>query len=217
MALLEVRDLRLHYRTDRGPVRAVDGAAFSLEEGQALGVVGESGSGKSSLALALLRTLPRNVQLYEGSVRMEGIDVMSLPSEDFRRTFRWKKMSMVFQGAMHALNPVLRVGNQVAEPLLIDGGMPKAQAHARVHELLEKVGLPGEVFQRYPHELSGGMKQRVVTAMALVQYPKLVVLDEADVGPGREHPGADYEPAEAAEAGAWPLPHLHHARHRPGQ
>ena len=178
MALLEVQDLRLHYRTDRGPVRAVDGANFSVEEGQALGVVGESGSGKSSLALALLRTLPRNVQLYEGSVRMEGVDVMSLRAEEFRQTYRWKKMSMVFQGAMHALNPVLRVGHQVAEPLLIDGGMPKNQAYERVHELLEKVGLPGEVFQRYPHELSGGMKQRVVTAMALVQYPKLVVLDE---------------------------------------
>ena len=79
---------------------------------------------------------------------------------------------------MHALNPVLRVGHQVAEPLLIDGGMPKSQAYERVHELMEKVGLPSEVFQRYPHELSGGMKQRVVTAMALVQYPKLVVLDE---------------------------------------
>ena len=178
MALLEVQDLRLHYRTDRGPVRAVDGATFSVEEGQALGVVGESGSGKSSLALALLRTLPRNVQLYEGAVRMEGVDVMSLRAEEFRQTFRWKKMSMVFQGAMHALNPVLRVGHQIAEPLLIDGGMPKSQAYERVHELLEKVGLPGEVFQRYPHELSGGMKQRVVTAMALVQYPKLVVLDE---------------------------------------
>ena len=178
MALLEVQDLKLHYRTDRGPVRAVDGATFSVEEGQALGVVGESGSGKSSLALALLRVLPRNVQLYEGSVRMEGVDVMSLRAEEFRQTFRWKKMSMVFQGAMHALNPVLRVGHQVAEPLLIDGGMPKRKVYERVHELLEKVGLPGEVFQRYPHELSGGMKQRVVIAMALVQYPKLVVLDE---------------------------------------
>ena len=178
MALLEVQDLKLHYGTDRGPVRAVDGATFSVEEGQALGVVGESGSGKSSLALALLRVLPRNVQLYEGSVRMEGVDVMSLRAEEFRRTFRWKKMSMVFQGAMHALNPVLRVGHQVAEPLLVDGGMAKKQAFGRVHELLEKVGLPSEVFQRYPHELSGGMKQRVVTAMALVQYPKLVVLDE---------------------------------------
>ena len=178
MALLEVRNLKLHYRTDRGAVRAVDGATFSVEEGQALGVVGESGSGKSSLALALLRVLPRNVQLYEGSVRMEGVDVMSLRAEEFRQTFRWKKMSMVFQGAMHALNPVLRVGHQVAEPLLIDGGMPKSQAYERVHELMEKVGLASEVFQRYPHELSGGMKQRVVTAMALVQYPKLVVLDE---------------------------------------
>ena len=178
MALLEVSDLKLYYSTDRGPVHAVDGASFSVEEGEALGVVGESGSGKSSLALALLRVLPANINLYGGSVLVEGTDVMDLSNEEFRRQFRWKKLSMVFQGAMNAMNPVLRVGHQIAEPMLVDGAVSKQEAYGKVEELLEMVGLAREVFQRYPHELSGGMKQRAIIAMALVQDPRLVVLDE---------------------------------------
>ncbi len=178
MAFLEVSDLRLAYRTDRGLVRAVDGTSFKLEAGQALGLVGESGSGKSSLALALMRLLPRNAEQLEGSMTLDGDEVLSLPEEQFRRRYRGTVISMGFQGAMNSLNPVMRVGHQIAEALLAEGGLKKPEAYAKVREMLELVGLTEEVFGRYPHELSGGMKQRVVIAMALVQEPKLVILDE---------------------------------------
>jgi oligopeptide/dipeptide ABC transporter ATP-binding protein len=178
MAFLEVTDLKLAYRTDRGLVKAVDGTSFQLEAGQALGLVGESGSGKSSLALALMRLLPRNAEPLEGSMVMDGDEVLSLPEEQFRRRYRGTVISMGFQGAMNSLNPVMRVGHQIAEALLAEGGIKKPAAHAKVREMMELVGLTEEIFGRYPHELSGGMKQRVVIAMALVQEPKLVILDE---------------------------------------
>ena len=178
MAFLEVTDLKLSYRTDRGLVRAVDGASFALEAGQALGLVGESGSGKSSLALALMRLLPRNAEQLEGSVVLDGEDVLELSEDQFRRRYRGTVISMGFQGAMNSLNPVMRVGHQIAEPLLVVKGVKKQDAYAKVREMMEMVGLTEEVFGRYPHELSGGMKQRVVIAMALVQEPKLVILDE---------------------------------------
>ena len=177
MPLLEVGDLRLYYTTPRGDVHAVDGASFAMEPGEALGIVGESGSGKTSLAAALIRMLPANVARYEGSVLMDGADLMTLSNEEFRRVVRWKKLSMAFQGAMNALNPVLRVGSQIGETALLEG-VPKSEVQRKVRGLLERVGLPPEVAQRYPHELSGGMKQRVVIAMALVQDPALVILDE---------------------------------------
>jgi len=177
MPLLEVRDLTLYYDTPRGPVHAVDGISFALGEGEALGLVGESGSGKTSLGLALLRLLPKNVHTYAGSVVLEGQELMTLSDEEFRRKIRWKKVAMAFQGAMNVLNPVLKIWLQVAEPLLAEG-TPKAQTRTRVEELLELVGLSRDVADRYPHELSGGMKQRVVLAAALVLSPKVVILDE---------------------------------------
>ena len=112
MSLLDVRDLRLHYATRDNPVRAVDGISFTLEKGQALGIVGESGSGKTSLSLALMRLLPRNAIDYQGRVELEGEDIMALRDEEFRQRIRWRKLSMVFQGAMNSLNPVLKVGHQ---------------------------------------------------------------------------------------------------------
>ena len=181
MPLLEVEDLRLYYTTPRGDVHAVDGASFAMEPGEALGIVGESGSGKTSLAAALIRMLPANVARYEGSVLMDGADLMTLSNEEFRRAVRWKKLSMAFQGAMNALNPVLRVGSQIGETALLEG-VPKSEVKRKVQGLLERVGLSPEVAQRYPHELSGGMKQRVVIAMALVQDPALVILDEPTSG-----------------------------------
>lgn len=178
MALLEVNALKLYYETLRGSVRAVDEVAFSLEKGETLGLVGESGCGKSSTANALMRLLPRNVAKYEGEVLLNGKNVMVLSESEFRSSIRWKRISMVFQGAMNTLNPVLKSGFQVAEPLRVHQNVDKEEALERAKELFKLVGLPPEFADRYPHELSGGMKQRVVTAMALVLNPDIVILDE---------------------------------------
>jgi oligopeptide/dipeptide ABC transporter ATP-binding protein len=177
MALLEVRDLAVEYSTDRGPLRAVDGVSFDLEAGEALGIIGESGSGKTSTATAVMRLLPRNGSVVDGTMWLDGTNVGELSDEAFRRQVRWTGMAMVFQGAMHSLNPVIRVGDQVGERLLSDG-VPKAQVQARVTELLGQVGLPAATAARYPHELSGGMKQRVMIASALTNDPPLLILDE---------------------------------------
>ena len=179
MAFLEVRDLCLYYGTPRGDVRAVDGISFDIEQaGEAVGIVGESGSGKTSLVLAVMRLIPGNVTRYEGRVTLEGRDLMGMSDEEFRRDIRWRTISMVAQGAMNALNPVLRVGAQITERMLLEADVTKDQAYARAEEMLELVGMPRETIQRYPHELSGGMKQRVGIAMSLVMSPKLVILDE---------------------------------------
>ncbi|NIM45509.1 MAG: ATP-binding cassette domain-containing protein [Nitrososphaeria archaeon] len=178
MSLLEVRDLRLYYDTTRGVVKAVDQVMFTVEGGEALGIVGESGCGKTSLALAIIRLLPSNVHTYKGLMALEGVDLMKLSDDEFRKRIRWRKISMVFQGAMSSLNPVMRVGHQVVEPMLLDGSTGKEEARREATSLLEMVGISGEVFNRYPHELSGGMKQRVIIAMSLILKPKLVIMDE---------------------------------------
>ncbi len=177
MALLEVRDLALEYSTERGPLRAVDDISFDLEAGEALGIIGESGSGKTSMAITLMRLLPQNATLIGGQVRLDGRELTSLGDDAFRRDIRWSQMAMVFQGAMHSLNPVVRVGDQVAERLRTDG-MSKSDARTRVDELLSRVGLGPGIAARYPHELSGGMKQRVMIASALTHDPPLLILDE---------------------------------------
>ena len=176
-ALLEVRDLIVEYATARGPLRAVDGVSFDVHEGRALGVIGESGSGKTSLALTLMRVLPRNATLVGGSVRLGGQELGALSDEDFRRMVRWSRMAMVFQGAMHSLNPVIRVGDQIGERLRADG-IAQPAVRTRVEELLGRVGLSVSTASRYPHELSGGMKQRVMIATALTHDPALLILDE---------------------------------------
>lgn len=179
MPLLDVQSLQLHYETPRGVVRAVDGVSFQIHNrGEAVAIVGESGSGKTSLGLALLRLLPRNAVHYEGSVRLGDTELMALSDEEFRVQIRWNRISMVFQSAMNALNPVLKIGHQIAEPLLMNGLLGKKEAYREVKELLQMVGLSQDVFGRYAHELSGGMKQRAVIAMALVLKPDLVILDE---------------------------------------
>jgi peptide/nickel transport system ATP-binding protein len=178
MPLLSAEDVRLYYASDRGVVRAVDGVTVGLDRGEALAIVGESGCGKTSFGLALMRLLPRNTAEFSGRVVLDGVEVSRLSSEEFRRTVRWRKISMVFQGSMHSLNPVLRVGHQVAEPLLAGQGVEPSEARRRAMGVMRMVGLPQEVYDRYPHELSGGMKQRVAIAMALVLDPMLVILDE---------------------------------------
>lgn len=176
--LLQVEELRLHYRTAQGVVQAVDGVTFSLAPRQALAVLGESGCGKSSLARAILRLLPRNVEVYDGCVHVNGLDVMPLDEEQFRRDVRWSKISIVMQAAMNALNPVLRVADQVIEPLLVHQGRQRDVALACVRDVFHMVGVPLDFMARYAFELSGGMRQRVVLAMALVLQPPLVLLDE---------------------------------------
>ena len=176
--MLEVSNAKLYYRTRRGTVKAVDDVSFSVGKGETLGLVGESGCGKSSTAIAIMRLLPRNVERYEGTVVFDGTNLMELSETEFRTQIRWQKMSMVFQGAMNSLNPVLKVGFQVAEPLILHQGANKRNSLERAKELFKLVGLPPDFVDRYPHELSGGMKQRVVIAMALVLNPNLVILDE---------------------------------------
>ncbi len=178
MPVLDVRNLTLWYRTRKGPVRAVDDITFALDAGQTIAFVGESGSGKTSTANAILRLLPKNVERYEGVVEFDGRDVMELDTEDFRKQVRWRGISMVFQGAMNALNPTVRVGAQVAEPLIVHYEVSRDEAMEQSVEVMRKVGLAADVARRFPHELSGGMKQRVVIAMALILKPKIVILDE---------------------------------------
>ena len=176
--LLRITDLHLSYQTPAGVLPAVDGLSFSMAAGEVLGLVGESGAGKSSLALALMRLLPRNVARHQGVVELDGVNCGTLDDDAFRREVRWRKIAMVFQGAVESLNPVLRVGHQVIEPLLLQGQVSRQEATQEALRLLELVRLPPEVYDRYPHELSGGMKQRVLIAMALILKPRLLILDE---------------------------------------
>jgi len=176
--LLDISDLRLYYRTTRGTVRAVDNISFTLGKGESMGLVGESGCGKSSTALAIMNLLPRNIERYEGKVILDGKNIMTLDKEEFRLGIRWKRISMVFQGSMNSLNPVLTVGFQTAEPLILHQNMKKREAINRAKELYKLVGLPPDFTERYPHELSGGMRQRVCIAMALILNPEIVILDE---------------------------------------
>ncbi|MDX1588050.1 MAG: ABC transporter ATP-binding protein [Oleiphilaceae bacterium] len=176
--LLEVKDLRLHYQTRNGVARAVDGVSFDIRRNEALVVLGESGCGKSSLARALMRVLPRNINHFGGQVSLAGQDLMALSDEQFRRQIQWSRIALVMQAAMNALNPVVRVGEQVAEPLRVHRGWNKKRAMEKVASTFQKVGVSQDFIGRYPFELSGGMRQRVVLAMALVTEPELVILDE---------------------------------------
>ncbi|MBN9742664.1 ABC transporter ATP-binding protein [Amycolatopsis sp. A1MSW2902] len=179
-ALLELKNLGVTYRTGGGDVPAVRGVDLTLDAGGTLGVAGESGSGKSTVAMSVLRLLPRSAKIT-GEILLDGENV-----NDMRwgrlRTVRWAEASVVFQGAMHALNPVRRVGEQIAEPIRLHAPegktLSEAQVQARVTELLEQVDLPRSRAGAYPHELSGGQKQRVMIAMALACEPRLVIADE---------------------------------------
>jgi oligopeptide/dipeptide ABC transporter ATP-binding protein len=176
--LLRIKDLKLYFKASRGMVQAVDGVDFTLYPNEAVVIIGESGCGKTSMAKALLRLLPRNVGEYSGEVWMGDTDIMKLDEESFRRDVRWVKMSMVPQAAMNSLNPVLRVGDQVAEPMMVHHGVSKEAALDHARTLFQRVGVPVDFISRYAFELSGGMRQRVAIAMSLVAVPDMIILDE---------------------------------------
>jgi peptide/nickel transport system ATP-binding protein len=175
--LLKIENLRLHFKTTKGIVQAVDDVNFELKPNEAIVVLGESGCGKTSLAKAILRLLPRNVQNYSGKVWLNGTNLMEMDDETYRREVRWVKMSMVPQAAMNSLNPVIKVGEQVAEPMVAHYGLKK-EAWNQARDVFQRVGVPVDFMNRYAFELSGGMRQRVAIAMALVTSPDLVLLDE---------------------------------------
>ncbi len=175
--ILTVRDLCVDYITDRGPVRAVDRVSLEIAPGEILGIAGESGSGKSTMAQALLRILPPPAVIAGGEVRHGGTDLLAL-SESELREMRWKRISMVFQSAMDALNPVLTVGEQIVDTLRAHSAMNPRQARERAAALLTRVGIPAAQLDAFAHQLSGGMRQRVGIAIALALEPSLVILDE---------------------------------------
>jgi peptide/nickel transport system ATP-binding protein len=177
--ILEVKNLRLYYHTSKGVVKALDNVSFDLHKGETLGLVGESGCGKTTTGVALLRMPSPPGRIEEGSqIILDGRDIMGLSEKQLRKDVRWEEVAMVFQGAMNCLTPVYTIGDQMLETLQEHRDMDKVQANELIKEYLNLVGLPPEVTGRYPHELSGGMKQRIVVATALFLKPKVVILDE---------------------------------------
>lgn len=176
--VLRVDDLRVSYHTGRGPVKAVDGVSFEVIAEERLGLVGESGSGKSTIALALMRLIRPPGKIEGGSVRLDGVDVLEL-NEDQMRRLRLATLALVAQGAMNSLNPVVRVREQIVDAMRDhDEHLSTRAANERVVSLLDQVGLRPEVADRFPHELSGGMKQRVCIAIAICLRPKVIIADE---------------------------------------
>lgn len=177
--LLEVRDLKVRFHTLRGIVKAVDGVSFSLDYGKVLGIVGETGSGKTVTGLTIMRLLDENAEIVGGEILFEGRDLLKLPLNEILK-IRGKEISMIFQEPKAALNPVIQVGDQVAESFLVHERMSKDEAREKVLDMFRKVGLPDpdRIYRSYPHELSGGMAQRVVISMALALRPKLMIADE---------------------------------------
>ena len=176
MSVLSVEDLRVTYSTKGGDVPAVRGVNFAIEKGEVLGLAGESGCGKSTIAGAILRLHSQQTKI-EGKLELDGKDILSLTPGKLRAV-RWTGASIVFQGALHALNPVQRIGDQIAEAITVHGMATEKEAIVRAGALLEQVGLPPRRIEDYPHELSGGQKQRVMIAMALACSPTLIIADE---------------------------------------
>jgi oligopeptide/dipeptide ABC transporter ATP-binding protein len=177
-ATLKVEDLRVHYHTPRGAVRAVDGVSFDLKSDERLGFVGESGSGKTTIALALMRMIKPPGKIEGGHVLLGETDLLALSEEGIRR-LRLADIAMVSQGAMNSLNPVRRIRDQIVDALADHGErLSRQDLDARIAELLRRVGLNHDVAKMYPHELSGGMKQRVVIAIAISMRPQVIIADE---------------------------------------
>jgi oligopeptide/dipeptide ABC transporter ATP-binding protein len=177
--VLDVRDLRVSYQTPRGPVRAVNGVSFFLRPGERLGLVGESGSGKTTTALSLMRLLQESAVIEGGQVLLDGVDLLGLSEEEMRQA-RFADISLIPQGAMNSLNPMMKVGEQLRDTIRAHrkGGNSRTTLNDRTQEVLDSVELEASVMDRYPHELSGGMKQRVCVAMAILLNPKVIIADE---------------------------------------
>ncbi len=177
MSLLEIRNLNIKYGVDKGFLTATEDVNMTIEEGQIFGLVGESGCGKTTLGLSILRILPANAVIESGEIIVNGTDILKLSDNEMRK-MRGKYISMIFQGAMNSLNPVINVERQVAETLLVHEDIKEAEALEKAREKLSLVGLSKNVGKMFPHELSGGMKQRVVIAMALMDDPQVLIADE---------------------------------------
>jgi len=178
MSLLDVESLKTYYLTRRGPVKAVDGVSFWVREGQALGLAGESGCGKTTVALSVMKILPSRGKIVEGKILWKGLDLARVPEKQMKK-IRWKRISLVFQGAMNALDPLYNLGDQIAEAILThEPKLGKKEAMGRAEELLELVGMERKRIKSFPHELSGGMRQRGLIAMALACNPELIIADE---------------------------------------
>ena len=177
--LLELEDVRTHFQTPRGLVRAVDGVSLKLERGKALGIVGESGSGKTILSRSIMGLLPPRGTIRQGSIRFEGREIGGLSRRAMRDVWG-KEMAMIFQDPMTSLNPLMKIGAQIAEPLRIHLDMPKALAWTTAEKLMQDVRIPapGRRLQQYPHEMSGGMRQRIMIAIAMACGPTLLLADE---------------------------------------
>ncbi|MBN1981966.1 MAG: ABC transporter ATP-binding protein [Chitinivibrionales bacterium] len=176
--IVDVQQLKIHFFTSQGVVRAVDDISFALKKGETLGIVGESGSGKTTTVMGLMHMVSPPGRIVSGKIYIQGTDIVPLSETRMRKEVRWSLLSMVFQGAMNCLTPAFTIGKQMLETLQEHKTMPKDEALARINKYIRLVGLPPEVINRYPHELSGGMKQRIVIALALFLEPSVVICDE---------------------------------------
>jgi peptide/nickel transport system ATP-binding protein len=178
MSLLDVENLRTYYLTRKGPVKAVDGVGFQVKEGQAMGLAGESGCGKTTVAMSIMKILPSRGRITEGKILLKDLDIVKISEKEMKK-IRWKRISLVFQGAMNALDPLYSLGDQIVEAILThEPRFNKKDARKRAEELLELVGMERKRIKSYPHELSGGMRQRGLIAMALSCKPELLIADE---------------------------------------
>ncbi|ATW25269.1 ABC transporter ATP-binding protein [Candidatus Formimonas warabiya] len=180
-ALLEVQNITTQYRLKDGFLNPCDQVSFTVEKGEGMGLVGESACGKSSMALSLMKLLPDNGRIINGQVLLDGRDISRFSEEEMKKV-RWKEMALIFQGAMNALNPVRTVGDQIVEAIRIHEKIPEQQAWKRAKMLLESVEIDGKRVRQYPHEFSGGMRQRVMIAMGIACNPKIVIGDEPTTG-----------------------------------
>jgi peptide/nickel transport system ATP-binding protein len=177
MKVLDVQNLVMYYRTMRGYVKAVDNVSFDVEKGEAMGLVGESGCGKTTIGMSILGLLPTNAEVQSGQILFKGNNLLNLSEKEIRQV-RWKGISMIFQAAMNALNPVHRIEDQIIEAIKTHEKISKEEARERVSELYKLVGLDPQRTRDYPHEYSGGMKQRAVIAMSLACNPDIIIADE---------------------------------------